>query len=348
MLDAYGGLDTLAESYDYDNAPFLQSLSKNGFHVVQPFHSNYPYTEFSVATLLNMRYELHPDGSGLNETFTLDAKHARLMSASESVRDSRVVRDLKRMGYRHLTFQTGFSSVEIPSADQHFAPERTISDLEGEFINQTMLAPLLRAIGAPYHRYFQARDHRRRVAFTCETLLRLEVEEAPQFVWAHLLIPHQPFVFDAEGNPKAPPASREEIARVYHERYREQLQYTNKLMAEVLVELAVRRPDSVIVVLGDHGPRYLEEQRKYEWPALARDFASTIYAVKFPEGRVPAAATEAATHVNVFRALFRDIFGADLPNLPDVSFLPREQGSSEYVAVAWDGTEPRIVSYPGE
>lgn len=347
LLDAYGGADVLEELYGVDNAPFMNALTELGFSVSDSFHANYPYTEFSVASLLNMRYELHPENRDIYKPFQLDAAEARMRSASDALRDSFVARELRRLGYRHITYETGFSAVEIPNSDEYLRPRGTISDLEGAFINRTWLAPILRNIGVSFRRFVFAEDHRRRLEFTFDQLSGLRTGGTPQFVWAHILFPHQPFVYDAAGRPVTPPRTMPEIRRAYDSMYAEQIQYANTVVLETAGDLVRNNDDAVIVLLGDHGPRS-EAEHERSWEAHARDFASTVYAVRFPNGTQPERSDEVRSHVNVFRALFGDLFGADLGMLPDVSFIPRDRTSSEYLPVVWAAGEPRSAIEPGK
>ena len=51
-----GGYDTLRDLYGYDNSPFLDFLRSKGFYVADKSVTNYPRTELSVASSLNMKY----------------------------------------------------------------------------------------------------------------------------------------------------------------------------------------------------------------------------------------------------------------------------------------------------
>ncbi len=46
----------MKEYFHYDNSRFERLLTDQGFHVVQSSHSNYKFTVFSMASLLNMQY----------------------------------------------------------------------------------------------------------------------------------------------------------------------------------------------------------------------------------------------------------------------------------------------------
>src|SRR5688572_12591582 len=56
VLDGYGRQDVLQDYYDFDNSPFLNSLSSKGFYVASESRSNYAHTFLSLASSLNMDY----------------------------------------------------------------------------------------------------------------------------------------------------------------------------------------------------------------------------------------------------------------------------------------------------
>src|SRR5207244_2209263 len=56
MLEEYAGERTLADQFGYDNRPFMDALSQLGFYVARDSTTNYPRTELSLASSLNMNY----------------------------------------------------------------------------------------------------------------------------------------------------------------------------------------------------------------------------------------------------------------------------------------------------
>ena len=54
--DSYPRADVLLETFDYDNTPFLNALEERGFHIVDESYSNYPKTQMSLASSMNLDY----------------------------------------------------------------------------------------------------------------------------------------------------------------------------------------------------------------------------------------------------------------------------------------------------
>ena len=56
LLDAYSGDATLKNDFGYDNSEFYKQLEKRGFFVQRDSFSNYPNTELSMPSIMNMQY----------------------------------------------------------------------------------------------------------------------------------------------------------------------------------------------------------------------------------------------------------------------------------------------------
>ena len=56
LLDAYSGNILLEEDFGYDNSKFFEQLRDRGFFVKERSFSNYPNTELSMPSIMNMNY----------------------------------------------------------------------------------------------------------------------------------------------------------------------------------------------------------------------------------------------------------------------------------------------------
>lgn len=150
-------------------------------------------------------------------------------------------------------------------------------------------------------------------------------------MFAHLLLPHPPYAFNADGT-RVTAEQRE--SRTQDEQYLEQLRYTNARILGLLDRLHAGPAESwpIIVLAADEGPfppRYAADEADFAWleatpDELLRKF-SILTAVSVPG--VDAAGLEASgfsdtmTPVNLFRAVFNAAFEAGLPMLPDRNWI---------------------------
>ncbi len=96
------------------------------------------------------------------------------------------------------------------------------------------------------------RDH---TLYQFDQLERLatDVHDRPRFVFAHLTIPHEPYVFEADGSFVSAEA---EEARGRDENYRRQLAYANTRVLQWLDRLVSGddATDPIVIVQADEGP----------------------------------------------------------------------------------------------
>ena len=325
ILDSYSRADVLEDTFGFDNTPFLQSLEAMGFDVASQARSNYAVTRLSLPSSLNMDYL-----DALGPWPDPDARDAAWI---DRVAKSSVVRkSLEAMGYTVVAFESTIGMTDWRDSDVYLSPRPlSLSDaaafgrlnpLEVMLVQTSMgrlvidgrvqLNALLQTeIQDPYE------SHRELILFTLDRLSRAPEIAGPKFVFAHLMIPHRPYVFTAEGGV----AETGEIFTLAEddggvsgqasvEGYVGQVTYLNSRLLE-LVETILK--DSavppVIILQGDHGAQ-----------ETGPDDRMKILNVYYLPGVGPEGVCESISPVNTFRVVFNAYFGADLPLLEDRSY----------------------------
>ena len=136
----------------------------------------------------------------------------------------------------------------------------------------------------------------------------------PTFSYIHVISPHPPFVFDAEGNPTYPPdfwnAQRLYPPDLYAKGYQNQLTYLNKNVLKAIdTILADSKTPPIIIFQGDHGP-WLQPKFKRFW---------ILNAYYFPGHKDALYST--ISPVNTFRLMFNTYFGGKYDMLKDISYF---------------------------
>jgi hypothetical protein len=293
ILDSYGRGDVLQEAFDYDNSGFLASLRRRGFSVDDCATSNYPQTDYSLASLLMMDYIEATDREDV----------------IEMIRHSTVRTSLEEAGYETVAFETGFRWTEILDADRYMTPAATGSNLnefEAVFLDRTPLR-LLNAWMGVHTLYGDL--FRERTRYILEELPQVARIDGAQFIFAHIIPPHPPFVFSADGSDAdfyayltAGGENHEAYTtEAYRDGYTEQVSYLNGALLPVLDQLLASEPQPIIILMGDHGPWKVDGEQMYQ----------TLAAYYGVEPR------PCSSHVNIFREGFNQRFGASLELLPD-------------------------------
>jgi hypothetical protein len=158
--------------------------------------------------------------------------------------------------------------------------------------------------------------------------------DQPVFVFAHIMAPHPPFVFDASGRALR---SRQNFAfgdgnhwydihgregTPYAELYSDQLTYVMKRLGEAVDAIVAASPrPPVIIVQGDHGPGSGLHLERVMYSDHVERFG-IFNAWLVPPG-VDLALAEGTTAINTFPVLFNALFGAGLPLQEDRFFYAR-------------------------
>jgi hypothetical protein len=315
VMDRYGRSETIRDSFGFDNTPFLRSLRKRGFLVAEESAANYPKTAHSLAASLNMTY--------------LDGLTRRAGTGSSDWRPVysmlqrfRVAESLQALGYRYVHLGSRWEPTRVDrGADDN---ETTgLSEFGQVLYDTTAAAPVARRFGL---RTFDPREReRRRILEQFRLLEEVSEDPGPTFTFAHILLPHEPYLFDADGSPVS---EAEEASRSRVRNYVGQLRFANLKLTEVLDTLLAgpEQTEPIVIVQADEGPhpvRYQLNQMSFRWPqatlAELREKLWILNAYHLPGSE--ADVDPDITPVNTFRMVFREYFGADLPPLPDRTYV---------------------------
>ena len=332
ILDGYARGDVLRDLFDLDNRPFLDALGRRGFHVSEAATANYAQTPLSLASSLNGRH--------LDDLSSDVSRSSRPLIPM--IRRGSVAATLSGLGYRIEAFSSGFSPTEMPGADRYIARRRRLSDFHAFVLGTTPLAFLLGPFigGDPYRKHREmARDFHARSPARGGSR-----DPGPKFVFAHILAPHPPFVFDERGDDVSPretpyflcdgndfTAHYGDDGR-YIRGYRDQVRFLNhRVLAAVDGILANSERPPVILLQSDHGAG-----SRLNYSDLgATDMTERmgiLHALHLPEGAATAPYA-GISPVNSFRLIFNACFGASLPLLEDRAYFSTTDQPFRFVDV---------------
>lgn len=321
IVDRYANGRVLKQEFGFDNHEFLDFLRAKGFYVADDSRCNYPLTHMSLASSLNMDYIDRAQGErAVGPSFVY-----RLL------KNSRVLRLLRSLGYTSIHLGPSYEGTAFnPFADINlggYGIRRYWNDFFLNFVGTTVLQPLSVA------RLF--RRHRRvRILQQFAELERIPSMKGPKFVFAHLLITHQPYVFGPNGEDSVDPDRGKGFT------YIDQVRYANARLSRLIdVFISQSSPPPIIILQSDEGPkpggavvlvkgkrkrlrwsagRETPEQKQVHHPILnAMDFPGVDTKVLYPS----------ISPVNTFRVLFNLYFRARYSLLPDRTYDPSEEAA---------------------
>lgn len=308
ILDMYGRNDVLVQEFDYDDAFFLEQLEDMGFYVASCSQSNYHSTSYSLSATLNTSYL--PE---LSDRFTPQNKDTALMW--HLIQNSAVEKALRERSYKVVAFETGYEWTEWEDADYFYTLRSAkINNLEDLLLRNSF--PAVFSEKGYLDTYLLTADKRKHdlSLYVLDELENVPLLPGPKFVFAHLTIPHPPFVVGPNGEFVVIPPHYENnedyyVKDEYKVGYRNQLAFLNARLPQVFQTILQNSSQPPVIILqGDHGPRFVKTDKQL-------DILNAYY---FPEP-VPEL-YPSMTPVNNFRLIFNTYFGASLPYLSDKSY----------------------------
>ena len=327
IFDRYGGEKTM-NLYRFDNSNFYNFLRKKGFYIAEKSTSNYPKTFLSLGSSLNLEYinflteETH-GGATSDESYV-----------TPLVKNSKVIKFLKGKGYKYIHVGSGWDPTRFnENADVNYVLKGIDFPFADEFtdgfLQTTIAAPILSKLftdPTSVSKLPKNNDQRSRITYEFNSINNAVAVDGPKFIFMHVLIPHDPYVFDNDCTPISESVTDK---RTVTENYLNQLQCGNQKIESMLdVILKNSKQTPVIIFQADEGPFPLI----YKIPGNTpwKNASDNSLNEKFPilnayllpgidlkkSGIYPS-----ITPVNSFRMIFNNYFDTKLPFLPDINYI---------------------------
>ena len=315
ILDRYAGEKTLKSIYDFDNSEFINTLKTNGFHIVQNSYANYYSSAHSIASSLNMKYL--DDEVKVSGVENKDWKFIYSL-----ILNHQAGQIFKRLGYSYFHFGSWWwPTTKNQNADKNINLG-LISEFSRVLISNTIFYPWIEEFNVPF---IDARFAQwRRINYQFEQLAKIPDLENPTFIFAHLIIPHDPFVFQADGKFLKKEEDKNTDDKI---KYVNQLKYLNTKLQKLVSEIIKKEKFSIIIFQADEGPypdNYEKDKNNFNWNNATKEEIDTkmsiFNAIYFPDGNyMPFSGT--SSPVNTLRIVLNQFLGFNLGLLPERYYL---------------------------
>jgi hypothetical protein len=300
ILDEHPSSLILNQAWGYKDTTFRRGLESLGFTVYDSCVSNYNYTPFSIAATT------YGAMLPIRKQQVLDVK--QWFSMSERIRQSPVITFFRMQGYeiRNLTF-----------FDSSHGDLIKFLKVPNDVVASSILGMLLLKLNR--HTSMPETDYNNKILDNlCNIMIPNSKNSEPIFVYAHILMPHYPYLplevnWAKRDNPFLDPAN--EQAFLHHIRYTDST--IINLFQKVLDTLTPdQRSNTLLILQADHGYRYL---RKGINDLRLKSSFGILNAVLWPNNNLKGRFYNGMSSVNTFRILFRDLWGINLNTLKDSS-----------------------------
>lgn len=330
IMDRYAANRTLKDRYAFDNHEFEDFLRGQGFYVAGNSTANYLKTALSLAATFHMDY--------------LEALTRKAGRGSDNwgysfrmLKGHRVLRAFRKIGYRYVFLGSWWEPTRYDGlADENYNVDTehagfAFSEAALVYASGT-LYPFIDQILLPrlgFDRSNEAKwdEQCKRIPYQFAKLKEVAKRAQPTFVFAHFLLPHEPYVFDEEGRCMS---SEESGQRSLRDNYVGQVRYANRELTALVRTLLGLEGKPVIIIQADEGPypaeRYpdsAEAAKLHDWLKANddefREKFRILNAMYLP-GIDHRKFYSSISSVNTFRLVFSELFGVDLRLLADRNF----------------------------
>ena len=302
ILDGYPSSRVLREYYAFDNSAFTNRMQSLGFTVNDSARSNYAITFLSLASTLN--------GILLNEE-TKTIRDARSRDVPyRMIQHNSVMPFLAARGYTVYSLNSGWGATRFsPIADVNLTCSE-LSEFADLVLRRTAIWPVVEGFTSV---------HNSRLCALAK-LDSIAAVPGPKFVFAHVMLPHPPYVFNRMGmEPGAASALGDMDEWKDKNAYIEQLLYVNARIGATLEQFQRRAlTPPIIVVQGDHGSASTGGWNRPS-PLLIRERMGILSAISAPGFAIPADSVQ--TPVATFHVLFSQMFGISTVRPDDSSWF---------------------------
>jgi len=310
LLDEYAGNETLIKYTNFNNDAFLSDLKSMGFHVVNNPRSNYNHTILSMSSFLNADYNYFSN-------IKSDKKYYKQSLAR--IENNRAVATFSELGYEIKNFspfnlnnhQRFYKSFTLPSGSEIIISPTILDDIYNNwmfFITRRL----------PDKTRFENLVSRKTIfnKVILDSILDYSVNnKKPSFCFAHLNMPHAIYARDSTGRINTSFLTKQNVTVADRTNaYVQYLVYTNQFVLPYLQKLKRNTNNSdIIILMSDHG------YRDFQVDDINTPSFNNILAVYSP-GLLKTKWQEGFSNVNIFRTVFSEISGVDIPLLKDSTF----------------------------
>ena len=295
VLDEYTSDKVLLEDFQFDNSEFIDYLANSNFFIPSNPLSNYPATEPFLSSTLNMEY--------------LDARNLEKYDRLETekrISNNFVMKFLKQNGYSIIIPYSGYG----PHDRFYESDANPCSDVL--FLKSRFMTELSRTTILSYFAEKQIENERRYTQLcTLSELQNIgEKYDKPVYVFAHLFIPHAPYLFDKDGNPVTPQSNKLRGLQGWQnvDGYLNEIQFINKKMINVITKILSQSDESIIIIQGDTGTSILNNPDISDY---MKKRLSILYAIHIPHVDNKTF-SENISSPNIYRIIFNNYFETDL------------------------------------
>jgi len=311
ILDEFSGFEPMRKYWHNQKVDgFVKFLKSKGFFIAEQSHGSSIWSIHQMITRLN--YQEYPSPGPKDRAININF---------EPLYNNKVMRYLKSRGYATAVFNEmpwKFKAMPPIIADYSINYKRgTMIDFGVLFDEFGVLLAdnsMLRA----FSKFYIAKDpeyikHKNMIFNMVNKIAAVNEVASPKFVYVHLLLPHDPFMFDQKGNM---------IDQIFYDNWNYYLGQYNftldiaKKMIENILATSDPKRHPVIILQSDHGCRNILNKQNPKSAILDNfppEYRTHILFTLYMPGYDASGLAQDINPINTFPIVFNYLFAANIP-----------------------------------
>jgi hypothetical protein len=292
-------------------------LKQKGFFVNEKSFANYPRTIQSLSSSLNMEYL-----DKITEQVGVNSKSYHLLN--EHLSDNKVMSNMKSRGYVIVNIGSmwgpnmGFAKVDV-----NLCEFKQINS--NSLMNELLLSSMLGYV----QERFTEQGRRDGILCTFDELYTIN-EKIPKqkFVFAHIQLPHSPFIFGPNGEHVTPGIPLNSSKWDDKEAHIDQIKFANKKLKVLIDKILESEEIPIIILQGDTGSLITGGFSESSIITI-RERLSNLNAIYIPDEKYDLF-YDGMTPVNTFRIIENTVFNGDYLLLKDKAYWSTKDTPHNY------------------
>lgn len=287
LLDEYASFEFIKKYYDYDNYEFQKFLLDKKFNISMDSYNDSILTATIMSNIHSLDYK-----------YTDETPQTIRM---ESRKNSSIFSLMKQKGYKTKFVDTDNIDNEntIPSDIKFTFSGPPQAGWSKFFWQSTILYPLQKT----------NLNSRAQLINSAFEFTENSEYSSGLFTHAHIVCPHELFVFDQNGNEISPKDSSNYEDKRF---YLDQFIYTTKKLEDILTNIISKEPECIIILQSDHSSRFQFDQELWKRYGVQEHDVKNILNAVYYQGET-FEEFYGKGGVNTMRIVLSELLNVDLP-----------------------------------
>jgi Sulfatase len=319
LFDAMPSTKAMKETWRYNNSMLDSFLLKEQFFISQKSKSNYNLTVLSVSSTFTMNYLPSIDTTGDEIKMYFKASASILHNSFTKIlrKEGYTIKQYQPISFNNTDWEGGLFFEQMLQMNYFYQtfPGRIYRDLWWNVSRLSTNKKKRQSFLEFENRNTKAEKELYETINLVKNICSVKSKQ-PKMVYAHFMLPHDPYIFDSSGKRKSAHLTFNIKEEDQPKAFIQQVQFANQIIKNLVTEIKTRnKKNTIIIVEGDHGFRNILGKKGYM-------IFENLNALYFPDQNYQML-YDSVSPINSFRIILNNFFSANLPLLKDSSiFIP--------------------------